>query len=123
MLLPVLLIGGGLLAYVMFSKPAVASQNAGLLAADASLANLAIPTTPYDPNNPATYGGPGTPSTVAPPDWGPTGVGVLPVPSGAPVGSQAGITSTGAPLYHSGYADLRTKMDIAHDSHGNPYLV
>jgi hypothetical protein len=119
---PLLILGGlGAIALYIYSQksPAsgAASTNAGLIAANAGLQNLPLPTAPYDPSNPATYGGPGTPSTAIPPDSGPPVV-----QNTAPPGAPAGATTSG-PLFHTGFSDAMTGAPIVHDSYGNPYLM
>jgi len=116
---PILLLAGGaFVAYELFLKngssqltAAQAQANQGLVAANASLSSATAPTAPYDPSNPATYGGPGTPSSAVPPDW----------PSTPAPGTPAGTTTAGAPLYHTGHRHV-TGAPIAVDAHGNPYL-
>jgi hypothetical protein len=122
---PILLLAGGaFLVYELVAKssPALtaaqAQANAGLVAANANLANAQTPGA-YDPNNPATYGGSGTPSTATPPDWGPP---VAAQPSGIAQGTPAGTSTAGAPLFHTGAADA-SGAPIAIDANGNPYLM
>jgi len=54
---------GGYILYQHFNPPAASTA---LPAVNASNPGV-LPTAPYDPSNPATYGGPGTPSTAIPP--------------------------------------------------------
>jgi len=129
-MLPIILLAGG--AFVLYEvfkgsssgtalTAAQAQANAGLVAANANLANASTPGA-YDPNNPATYGGAGTPSTATPPDWGPPGAATPVQPSGVAQGTPAQSTSTaGAPLFHTGAANAYGHP-ILTDYHGNQYL-
>lgn len=58
------LIGGGYLLYTKYGTPALA---AGPAPAPPGGGVFTTPTAPYNPADPSTYGGPGTPSTAIPP--------------------------------------------------------
>jgi len=50
--------------------------------------------------------------------------GATPVANGTPAGTPTGSTTTsGAPLFHTGYSDANSGAVIASDATGNPYLA
>jgi hypothetical protein len=63
---------GGYLIYQHYNAPVAATAalpapGTSAVTSSATPAGYYVPTAPYDPSNPATYGGPGTPSSAVPP--------------------------------------------------------